>query len=73
MSSSYTINNLRKSVLGVALNSVSAEGSVRLATKGNYQLTASYASGGNFDNRATAVPGTKGNVVGTTANLFGMT
>lgn len=72
-SSSYTINNLRKSVLGVALNSVSAEGSVRLATKGNYQLTASYASGGNFDNRATVVPGTKGNVVGTTANLFGMT
>ena len=72
-SSSYTINNLRKSVLGVALNSVSVEGSVRLATKGNYQLTASYASGGNFDNRATVVPGTKGNVVGTTANLFGMT
>lgn len=71
--SSYTIDNLRKSVLGVALNSVSAEGSVRLATKGNYQLTASYASGGNFDNRATVVPGTKGNVVGTTANLFGMT
>jgi len=71
--SSFTINNLRKSVLGVALNSVSAEGSVRLATKGNYQLTASYASGGNFDNRATVVPGTKGNVVGTTANLFGMT
>jgi len=71
--SSYTINNLRKSVLGVALNSVSVDQSVRLATKGNYQLTSDYASGGNFDNLATTVPGTKGNVVGTTANLFGMT
>lgn len=69
---SYTINNLRKSVIGVALNSASADGSVRLATKGTYQLTSSYDSGGNFDNRATAVSGTKGNVVGSTANLFGM-
>ena len=71
--SSYTINNLRKSVVGVALNSVSADGSVRLTTKGTYQLTSNYSSGGNFDNRATVVPGTKGNVIGSTANLFGMT
>ena len=70
----YTVstNNLRKSVLGVALDSVSADQTVRVGTKGVYQLTANFNGGGNFDNTAAIVPGSRGVVAGSTAHLFGI-
>ena len=70
----YTMstNNLRKSVLGVALDSVSADQTMRVGTKGVYQLTQDFAGGGNFDNTAATVGGSRGVIVGASANLFGI-
>lgn len=70
----YTMstNNLRKSVLGVVLDSVSADQTVRVGTKGVYQLTQDFAGGGNFDNRVATVPGSRGIVAGASAHLFGI-
>jgi hypothetical protein len=62
----------RKSVIGVAQNTVSANSSVRIATTGSYTINSDFFAGGNFDQRTATVPGTKGTVTGTSAVLFGM-
>jgi hypothetical protein len=62
----------RKSVIGVAQNTVSANSSVRIATTGSYTINLDFFAGGNFDQRTATVPGTKGTVTGTSAVLFGM-
>ncbi len=67
---SYAVQ--RKSVIGVARNSVSAGGTVRVSTVGTFTLNSSYGAGGTFDQRSATVPGTKGTVLGTSAVLFGL-
>lgn len=62
----------RKSVIGVAQNTASANSSVRIATTGSYTINSDFFAGGNFDQRTATVPGTKGTVTGTSAVLFGM-
>lgn len=62
----------KKSIIGVAQSSVSANASVRVATIGSYTLNANYAVGASFDKRSSTPPGTRGTVAGTSAVLFGM-
>jgi hypothetical protein len=63
---------MRRSVLGVALETVAKGAQCRIGTKGTYTLNTDYAQGGNFDNRANVIPGTRGTVAGTIAQLLGM-
>lgn len=67
---SYSLQ--RKSVIGVARNSVSANGTVRVSTVGTFTLNSSYGFGGAFDQRTATIPGTRGSVLGTSAVLFGL-
>lgn len=62
----------RRSVLGVANNTVSAGQSVDVKTKGTYAINQTFGMGGAFNNQATVVPGSKGIVSGSTAILTGV-
>ena len=62
----------RKSVLGVAQNTVSSGGTVSVATLGTFTINQSLSAGGGFDNRTATIPGTRGSVIGNTAVLFGL-
>lgn len=62
----------RKSLLGVAIDTVARGALCRIGTKGSYNVNGNYAYGGNFDVRANVIPGAKGAVIGQTAQLFGL-
>lgn len=61
----------RKSIYGVALETVSANSIFKLGTAGAYNLSTSYG-GGTFDNRTATISGTKGSVIGSVASLQGL-
>lgn len=63
---------IRKSILGVAQNTVSVNGTAIVYPQGNYTINQNMTFGGAFDNRTATVPGTKGTVVGTYAVLQGI-
>lgn len=67
---SYAV--MRKSVLGVAQNTVATNGTAIVYPQGNYTINQNMTFGGAFDNRTATVPGTKGTVVGTYAVLQGI-
>ena len=67
-----TYATLRKSVIGVALESASAGALCRVGTKGTYALTTAQPLGGAFDQRTATIPGTRGTIAGSSAVLFGM-
>lgn len=62
----------RRSVLGVANNTVSAGQNAEIKTKGTYAINQAFGMGGSFNNQATVVPGSKGIVSGSTAILMGV-
>lgn len=63
---------IRKSIVGVAQNTVALNGSVTVYTQGNFTINQNMNFGGYFDNRTATVPGTRGTVVGTNAVLLGL-
>jgi len=67
-------NTQKKSLFGVAQDTVAAGSNYRAATQGTFQLNSSTipSSPGFFDNRAVTPPGPKGIIAGTTAILYGM-
>jgi hypothetical protein len=64
----------KKSLFGVAQDTVATGANYRAATQGTFQLNSSTipSSPGLFDNRAVNPPGPKGIIAGTTAILYGM-
>lgn len=64
-------NVIRRSIIGVAAESVAANTVVRALTNGTIPINQSFGVGANFDNTATVIPGAKGSVVGNTAILRG--
>lgn len=62
---------LRKSIVGVALETVATGQNIRIGSIGTYTLTQSFSSGTSFDQRTATIPGSKGIVIGSTAILNG--
>ena len=62
----------KRSITGVALNSVSAGGTVCLATKGTMPINQQNVIGAIFDNRAQAVIGVKATIVGSNIVMNGV-
>ena len=67
----FYYNTFRRSIIGVAAETVAANTSINAFTKGTYTINQNLLSGGSFDNTAAVVAGTKGAVVGNTAILRG--
>ena len=67
----FYYNVSRRSILGVAAESVSANQAVNVLTKGTLTINQNFTSGGSFDTTAATIPGTKGAIIGTTAILRG--
>jgi hypothetical protein len=67
-----TQNPCRKSITGVAQETVAAGAVFRCATVGTFTVNNAPAGGGYFDNRTATAPGCKGTVIGTTAVLSGL-
>lgn len=64
---------LRKSIVGIAQNTVSLYSTANVFTQGNFTINQNMGFGGYFDNRTATVPGTRGTVVGTNVVLLGYT
>jgi hypothetical protein len=61
----------RKSIIGVAQDSVASGSNVRIGTVGTYTINTAVSTSGAFDQRTAVVPGAKGTVIGSTAILSG--
>jgi hypothetical protein len=63
----------RKSIIGVAQESIAANSTGRVATAGTYSTNQNFTTGGAFNQTAATVPGARGTIVGANAILFGLT